>query len=340
MNLSHFDFELPDNLIAKRPCVPRQESRMLVYNNEIVDTKFNNFLNYICKDDLVVINNTKVMPILLEGKSKNRNIKLTLHKKLSDRNWLAFVKPIKNLKNCNLIDFNNKISCKVIEKREYGEVKLEFDCGENILENFLKKNGLMPLPPYIQKKRKIDEQDFIDYQTIYAKKAGSVAAPTAGLHFNKEIINKLIEKNQLIEITLHVGAGTFLPIRNDDINKHVMHSEYGIINEKTAIKINQCKEAGGKIIAVGTTTLRLLESAAKNNVLDKFERETNIFIKPGYNFQIVDILLTNFHLPKSSLLLLVSAFAGTNEILEIYKHAINKKYRFFSYGDVSLLFKK
>ena len=139
---------------------------------------------------------------------------------------------------------------------------------------------------------------------------------------------------------MHVGAGTFLPIRNDDINKHVMHSEYGIINEKTAIKINQCKEAGGKIIAVGTTTLRLLESAAKNNVLEKFERETNIFIKPGYNFQIVDVLLTNFHLPKSSLLLLVSAFTGTSEILEIYKHAINKKYRFFSYGDVSLLFKK
>ncbi len=340
MNLSHFDFELPDNLIANRPCVPRQASRMLVYNNEIFDTKFNNFLNYICKDDLVVINNTKVMPILLEGKSENKNIKLTLHKKLSDRNWLAFIKPIKNVKNSNLIDLNNEISCKVIEKREYGEVKLEFDCSENILENFLKKNGLMPLPPYIQKKRKIDEQDFIDYQTIYAKHAGSVAAPTAGLHFNKEIINKLIEKNQLIEITLHVGAGTFLPIRNDDIDKHVMHSEYGIINEKTATKINQCKEAGGKIIAIGTTTLRLLESAAKNNVLEKFERETNIFIKPGYNFQIVDVLLTNFHLPKSSLLLLVSAFTGTSEILKIYKHAINKKYRFFSYGDVSLLFKK
>ena len=212
--------------------------------------------------------------------------------------------------------------------------------SEEEFDNYLNQFGLMPLPPYIQKKRKSDKKDFTDYQTVYAKEKGSVAAPTAGLHFNDEIINKLVESDQLVEITLHVGAGTFLPIRNEDVDNHVMHSEYGIIDEKTALKINQCKKKGGKIIAVGTTTLRLLESAAKNNVVEKFNRETNIFIKPGYKFQIVDMLLTNFHLPKSTLLLLVSAFAGTEEIFKIYKHAVTNKYRFFSYGDVSLLFKK
>lgn len=340
MKLSQFDFELPDNLIAERPCEPREESRMLVYKNEISDTNFSKFIDYVGHNDLVVINNTKVIPIFLEGFHSKKNIKVTLHKKLSSNKWLAFLKPAKNVSENSIISFNNEISCTIRKKLDYGEVELEFNCSEEEFDNYLNQFGLMPLPPYIQKKRKSDKKDFTDYQTVYAKEKGSVAAPTAGLHFNDEIINKLVESDQLAEITLHVGAGTFLPIRNEDVDNHVMHSEYGIIDEKTALKINQCKKKGGKIIAVGTTTLRLLESAAKNNEVEKFNRETNIFIKPGYKFQIVDMLLTNFHLPKSTLLLLVSAFAGTEEIFKIYKHAVTNKYRFFSYGDVSLLFKK
>lgn len=250
MKLSQFDFELPDNLIAERPCEPREESRMLVYKNEISDTNFSKFIDYVGHNDLVVINNTKVIPIFLEGFHSKKNIKVTLHKKLSSNKWLAFLKPAKNVSENSIISFNNEISCTIRKKLDYGEVELEFNCSEEEFDNYLNQFGLMPLPPYIQKKRKSDQKDFTDYQTVYAKEKGSVAAPTAGLHFNDEIINKLVESDQLVEITLHVGAGTFLPIRNEDVDNHVMHSEYGIIDEKTALKINQCKKKGGKIIAV------------------------------------------------------------------------------------------
>ena len=201
MKLSQFDFELPDNLIAERPCEPREESRMLVYKNEISDTNFSKFIDYVGHNDLVVINNTKVIPIFLEGFHSKKNIKVTLHKKLSSNKWLAFLKPAKNVSENSIISFNNEISCTIRKKLDYGEVELEFNCSEEEFDNYLNQFGLMPLPPYIQKKRKSDKKDFTDYQTVYAKEKGSVAAPTAGLHFNDEIINKLVESDQLAAVS-------------------------------------------------------------------------------------------------------------------------------------------
>ncbi len=339
MKLSHYDFDLPDELIADRPCSPRQGSKMLVYNNSYIDTSFSNFLDYVGEKDLVVINNTKVIPILLKGQSTEVNFLITLHKKIGETNWLAFAKPGKKLSAGQTIEFNKSISCIVSKKLTYGEIEVKFTCSENEFDEFIENEGSMPLPPYIQKKRQSDLKDFNDYQTVYAAEKGSIAAPTAGLHFNDAMINHLKKKNQLIEVTLHVGAGTFLPIRNDDLNLHKMHSEHGTISQKSADRIRECKLKGGNIISVGTTTLRLLESAVINGEINKFKGETDIFIKPGYKFEVVDILLTNFHLPKSTLLLLISAFSGTEEIKNMYNHAIKNNYRFFSYGDVSLLYK-
>ena len=339
MKLSHYDFDLPDELIADRPCNPRQGSKMLVYNNSCIDTSFSNFLDYVGEKDLVVINNTKVIPILLKGQSKGVNFLITLHKKIGETNWLAFAKPGKKLTVGQIVIFNNRISCTVSKKLTYGEIEVIFTCSEKEFDEFIEDEGSMPLPPYIQKKRQSDFKDFNDYQTVYAAEKGSIAAPTAGLHFNHTMINHLKNNNQLIEVTLHVGAGTFLPIRNDDLSLHKMHSEHGTISQKSADRIRECKLNGGKIISVGTTTLRLLESAVINGEINKFNGETDIFIKPGYKFEVVDILLTNFHLPKSTLLLLISAFSGTEEIKNMYNHAIKNNYRFFSYGDVSLLYK-
>ena len=339
MKLSHYDFDLPDELIAERPCNPRQESRMLVCNNSYIDTSFSNFLDYVGEKDLVVINNTKVIPILLKGQSTEVNFLITLHKKIGETNWLAFAKPGKKLSAGQTIEFNKSISCIVSKKLTYGEIEVKFTCSEKEFDEFIEDQGSMPLPPYIQKKRQSDFKDFNDYQTVYATEKGSIAAPTAGLHFNDVMINHLKKNNQLIEVTLHVGAGTFLPIRDDDLSLHKMHSEHGTISEKSADRIRECKFNGGNIISVGTTTLRLLESAVINGEINKFKGETDIFIKPGYKFKVVDILLTNFHLPKSTLLLLISAFSGTEEIKNMYKHAIKNNYRFFSYGDVSLLYK-
>ena len=339
MKLSHYDFDLPDELIADRPCSPRQESKMLVCNNPYIDTSFSNFLDYVGVKDLVVINNTRVIPILLKGQSNGINFLITLHKNIGETKWLAFVKPGKKISIGQNILFNKNITCTVTEKLTYGEIELEFDCSKSKFDKFIEDEGNMPLPPYIQKKRQSDSKDFNDYQTVYATEKGSIAAPTAGLHFNDAIINHLKKNNQLIEVTLHVGAGTFLPIRNDDLSLHKMHSEHGTISQKSADRIRECKLNGGKIISVGTTTLRLLESAVINSEINKFMGETDIFIKPGYKFKVVDILLTNFHLPKSTLLLLISAFSGTKEIKNMYNHAIKNNYRFFSYGDVSLLYK-
>ncbi len=339
MKLSHYDFDLPDELIADRPCNPRQGSKMLVYNNSYIDTSFSNFLDYVGEKDLVVINNTKVIPILLKGQSMGVNFLITLHKKIGETNWLAFAKPGKKLSVGQIIEFNNRISCTVSKKLKYGEIEVKFTCSEKEFDEFIEDEGSMPLPPYIQKKRQSDFKDFNDYQTVYAAKKGSIAAPTAGLHFNDAMISHLKKNNQLIEVTLHVGAGTFLPIRNDDLSLHKMHSEHGAISQKSADRIRECKLKGGNIISVGTTTLRLLESAVINGEINKFKGETDIFIKPGYKFEVVDILLTNFHLPKSTLLLLISAFSGTEEIKNMYNHAIKNNYRFFSYGDVSLLYK-
>ena len=336
MDLSQYDYDLPEKLIAHRPCSPRHESRLLIGSEPTNHDSFSNIANYINDNDLIVVNNSKVIPIYLSGEVLDYQIKITLHKNLGNGEWLAYLKPGKNVNDGDNIIFNENHKAEVV-KKENGEFKIKFHSNENDLIN---SYGKMPLPPYILKKRDSDENDFEDYQTIYANKQGSIAAPTAGLHFNNKIYDKFKNNGQIAEVTLHVGAGTFQPIRSS-IDDHIMHSEKGLVSLETVKKIEKTKLSNGRIIAVGTTTLRLLESAAlSNGTLKPFSADTNIFIKPGFNFNVVDVLLTNFHLPKSTLMLLVSAFSGAEKIKKIYQDAIKNEYRFFSYGDVSLLYKK
>ena len=340
MNLDDFDFDLPTELIATRPNNPREKSKMLVVDNDFRHTTFDFLLNYLDKKDVLVINNTKVLPTYLVGDLNGSQIKVTAHKKLDNGHWLAYLKPARKVKDGDKIILPDKNIVTVEEKTNFGEAVVSFSVAEKDLINFFEKNGSMPLPPYILKQRDSDEYDINDYQTIYATNEGSIAAPTAGLHFNEKVLENIRNKiSAIVNVTLHVGAGTFSPIR-DNIENHRMHSEFGHISKEDADTINNCKLVGGRIIAVGTTTLRLLESAAVGkDLIKEYQKETDIFIKPGFKFNIVDVLLTNFHLPKSSLLLLISAFAGSEKVKLAYEEAINNRYRFFSYGDVSLLYK-
>ena len=340
MNLNDFDFDLPSELIATRPNNPREKSKMLVADNDFRHTTFDFLLDYLDKKDVLVINNTKVLPTYLVGDLNGSQIKVTAHKKLDNGHWLAYLKPARKVKDGDQIILADKNIVTVEEKTNFGEAIVSFSVAEKDLINFFEKNGSMPLPPYILKQRDSDESDINDYQTIYATNEGSIAAPTAGLHFNEKVLENIRNKiSAIVNVTLHVGAGTFSPIR-DNIENHKMHSEFGHISKEDADIINNCKLEGGRVIAVGTTTLRLLESAAVGkDLIKEFQEETDIFIKPGFKFNIVDVLLTNFHLPKSSLLLLISAFAGSEKVKLAYEEAIKNRYRFFSYGDVSLLYK-
>jgi S-adenosylmethionine:tRNA ribosyltransferase-isomerase len=340
MNLNDFDFDLPSELIATRPNNPREKSKMLVADNDFRHTTFDFLLDYLDKKDVLVINNTKVLPTYLVGDLNGSQIKVTAHKKLDNGYWLAYLKPARKVKDGDQIILADKNIVTVEEKTNFGEAIVSFSVAEKDLINFFEKNGSMPLPPYILKQRDSDESDINDYQTIYATNEGSIAAPTAGLHFNEKVLENIRNKiSAIVNVTLHVGAGTFSPIR-DNIENHKMHSEFGHISKEDAEIINNCKLDGGRVIAVGTTTLRLLESAAVGkDLIKEFQEETDIFIKPGFKFNIVDVLLTNFHLPKSSLLLLISAFAGSEKVKLAYEEAIKNRYRFFSYGDVSLLYK-
>ena len=340
MNLNDFDFDLPSELIATRPNNPREKSKMLVADNDFRHTTFDFLLDYLDKKDVLVINNTKVLPTYLVGDLNGSQIKVTAHKKLDNGHWLAYLKPARKVKDGDQIILADKNIVTVEEKTNFGEAIVSFSVAEKDLINFFEKNGSMPLPPYILKQRDSDESDINDYQTIYATNEGSIAAPTAGLHFNEKVLENIRNKiSAIVNVTLHVGAGTFSPIR-DNIENHKMHSESGHISKEDADIINNCKLEGGRVIAVGTTTLRLLESAALGkDLIKEYQEETDIFIKPGFKFNIVDVLLTNFHLPKSSLLLLISAFAGSEKVKLAYEEAIKNRYRFFSYGDVSLLYK-
>jgi S-adenosylmethionine:tRNA ribosyltransferase-isomerase len=340
MNLNDFDFDLPSELIATRPNNPREKSKMLVVDNDFRHTTFDFLLDYLDKNDVLVINNTKVLPTYLVGDLNGSQIKVTAHKKLDNGHWLAYLKPARKVKDGDQIILADKNIVTVEEKTNFGEAIVSFSVTEKDLINFFEKNGSMPLPPYILKQRDSDESDINDYQTIYATNEGSIAAPTAGLHFNEKVLENIRNKiSAIVNVTLHVGAGTFSPIR-DNIENHKMHSEFGHISKEDADIINNCKLEGGRVIAVGTTTLRLLESAALGkDLIKEYQEETDIFIKPGFKFNIVDVLLTNFHLPKSSLLLLISAFAGSEKVKLAYEEAIKNRYRFFSYGDVSLLYK-
>ncbi|CAC9442546.1 S-adenosylmethionine:tRNA ribosyltransferase-isomerase [Bathymodiolus heckerae thiotrophic gill symbiont] len=334
MQLKDFDFDLPKPLIAQLPPKNRTDSRLLVAQSRIIDTKFNNIADFLQSGDLLVMNNTKVIPARLFGhKDSGGKVEIMIERLLDESQVLAMIRASRAPQIDSKITLENGETATILNKKD-GFYTLEF--ATNSLLALLEDIGHIPLPPYIE--RADDEQDLDRYQTVYAQRDGAVAAPTAGLHFDNELLTSL--QNQGINsafVTLHVGAGTFQPVKTDNITDHIMHSECYDISQTTIDKINQTKANGGRIIAIGTTTVRVLESSIKNGKLIAQQSETDIFIYPSYQFQIVDGLITNFHLPKSSLLMLVSAFIGRERMMEIYQHAIKERYRFFSYGDAMLL---
>ncbi len=339
MRVADFDFELPPENIALRPSTPREAAKLLVVKNGTFnDLHVGDLASQLRRGDLLIFNNTKVIPAALSGVRVGRlgttpKIEALLHMRLDGARWKAFVKPAKKLEAGDTVQFGS-LTAIVEEKGEAGEITLRFPVSGSDLDIALIQVGRVPLPPYIESKRAQDLQDRSDYQTVYAKEAGAVAAPTAGLHFTPELIKACQDAGIESEfVTLHVGAGTFLPVKADDTRDHKMHAEWGEVSLETLNHIQRVKASGGRIIAVGTTSLRLLESA--NGKL--FSGTTDIFITPGYQFNTVDGLMTNFHLPRSTLFMLVCAFAGTDTMKAAYAHAIAENYRFYSYGDASLL---
>ena len=340
MRVSDFDFELPAECIALRPAVPRDSSRLLVVEGgETSDRRFSDLPGYLNAGDVLVFNDTRVIPARLTGHRGAARIEVTLHKQADDGLWRAFARPAKRLHTGDTIDFGN-LAAEVIDKAEGGEVGLRFDCAGQRFAAALKRAGAMPLPPYIARRRAPDTRDSDDYQTLFAARDGAVAAPTAGLHFTPTVIDRLAARGVTgVPLTLHVGAGTFLPVKAARTDDHVMHAEWGELGRRAADSLNRARDAGGRIVAVGTTSLRLLESAAREDGgIAPFRGETDIFITPGDRFRAVDLLITNFHLPKSTLFMLVCAFAGMATMKEAYAHAVRAGYRFYSYGDACLLY--
>lgn len=351
MRVSEFDFELPENLIALHPAEPRDSARLLVVRpgEALGDRHIPDLLELFQSGDVLVVNDTRVLPAELRGQrvrgDLRANVSFNLHKRVDAHTWRAFARPAKKLALLDELELGNgqadALKARVAGKGDTGEITLEFELGGAALDEAIKSHGAMPLPPYIGAKRDVEERDKIDYQTVYAAEDGAVAAPTAGLHFTEKLLQQLVERGVTMErVTLHVGAGTFLPMKVDDTDDHVMHSEWGDIDQATVERINAKRAAGGRVIAVGTTSLRLLETASRaTGTLQPFIGDTDIFITPGFRFRTVDILMTNFHLPKSTLFMLVSAFAGLETMKAAYGHAISDGYRFYSYGDSSLLFR-
>jgi len=341
MLVADFDFDLPSQLIAQHPRVPAEAARLLRIDDGLADLHISDLPDILKKGDLLVCNDTAVIPARLTGlRATGGEIEITLHQRLSDCRWRAFVRPAKRLKTGEVLAIADGFEARVVEKRQGGEVEFEFNYhGEALFEAF-EKYGRMPLPPYIKRDRMGDPDDRHDYQTLFAHEKGAVAAPTAGLHFTDGLLKRLRDKGiDLVKVTLHVGAGTFLPVKVDDTDDHIMHFEWARIDQDVADKINQTKARGGRVVAVGTTSLRVLETAVDrvSGKVHAFAGETGLFITPGYRFSVVDVLMTNFHLPKSTLFMLVSAFKGLDTMKKAYAHAIEKKYRFFSYGDACLL---
>lgn len=338
MRVADFDFELPPERIALRPASPRESAKLLVVGNGLHDLTVADLPGQLRAGDVLVFNNTKVIPAALSGHRVGRlgttpKIEALLHMRLDGARWRAFVKPAKKLRAGDQIQFG-ELKALVEEKGEEGEVTLAFAVSGAALDEALATTGRMPLPPYIESKRAQDEQDKQDYQTIFAKHSGAVAAPTAALHFTPNLMQRLEALGVNHEfVTLHVGAGTFLPVKVDDTKDHKMHAEWGEVSADVASRLKSIRAKGGRIIAVGTTSLRLLEASR----LEAFSGTTEIFVTPGYRFHGIDGLLTNFHLPKSTLFMLVSAFAGQERMKAAYAHAIANNYRFYSYGDASLL---
>jgi S-adenosylmethionine:tRNA ribosyltransferase-isomerase len=355
MRTDLFDFNLPPENIALRPASPRDSARMLVVQGDGVlrDAAIADLPKWLEAGDVLVVNDTRVISAQLRGRRIGRatepRIEATLIKRLDGSRWQALVKPAKKLTEGDRIRFGNEgkvcllghLDAEVEHKGEEGEVTLSFTFHGPALDQAISDLGSPPLPPYIAGKRAPDERDLEDYQTMFAAEEGAVAAPTAGLHFTPALEAALHARGVgLQRLTLHVGAGTFLPVKVDDTAGHRMHSEWGSLSASTAAALNEARAKGGRIVAVGTTSLRLLESAARaDGTIAPFEGETAIFITPGYRFRAVDILLTNFHLPRSTLFMLVSAFSGLEAMKHAYAHAIAAGYRFYSYGDACLLFR-
>ena len=336
---STYFYELPEELIAQTPIEPRDCSRLLVYDRidkSVSHKHFYNIIDYLNKGDVLVVNNSRVLPARLFGTKEETGakIEILLQKRIDLKNWKVIARPFKRLSVGTKVTFSDKLSGTIQQKHEYGEcdVCFEFD---GRFEEALYEIGEAPLPPYIKEKLQNKER----YQTVYSKIEGSSAAPTAGLHFTDELLKKIKDKGVIIcEVLLHVGLGTFRPVKEDDILKHDMHSEYYSLTEENAKIINDAKNRGNKIIAVGTTSVRVLETCADGERVKAGFGETKIFIYPSYTFKIVDHLITNFHLPESTLIMLVSAFCGVEETLNIYNLAVKEKYRFFSFGDAMLLY--
>ena len=340
MKVDLFDFELPRDRIAEHPANPRDAARMLDLSGDGTQDRIVRELPDVLRPgDLLISNDTRVIPARLFGKRGEAKVEVTLHKQEGLGTWVAFAKPAKKLRIGETFKVNDEFEAEVLAKKDGGEVTLRFNKSGADLIAALEEFGVMPLPPYIRRDAGGDDQDKSDYQTIFAQKDGAVAAPTAGLHFTPDLLANLDARGiNRRTITLHVGAGTFLPVKVDDTDDHKMHAEWGSISKEIADLINETRANGGRVVAVGTTSLRLLESAAREDgVVEPFEAETDIFITPGYKFRAVDMLLTNVHLPRSTLFMLVSAFAGFDRMKAAYQHAIDNEYRFYSYGDCSLL---
>lgn len=346
MKLSDFDFDLPEELIAVRPARPRSSARLLVaQGSDILDRRVTDLTDFLLPGDRLILNDTKVIPARLSGLRHRggaagegtARIEATLLEPRADGCWAALVKPLRKWREGEEVVFSPRLSAR-LEGVEDTQALIRFNLQGDDFDAALAEAGAMPLPPYIAARRAADEADKTDYQTLWAARPGAVAAPTASLHFDEVVMAALAERGvQLTHVTLHVGAGTFLPVKVDDVADHVMHAEWGEVTAKAAAEINATRASGGRIIPVGTTALRLIESAATSKGMAPWVGETDIFITPGFEFQVADGLMTNFHLPKSTLMMLVSAMMGTDRIKAIYAHAIAQKYRFFSYGDASLL---
>ena len=346
MQLSDFDFDLPEDLIATRPAVPRTSARMLVaHGTQIADAQVHDLGHWLQAGDRLILNDTKVIPARLSGTRARTSaqgltesrIEVTLLEPQANGTWAALLKPLKKVKLGETIIFDATLSA-TLEGVADGQGHLRFNLEGDAFEVALAQAGAMPLPPYIAAKRPADAQDHHDYQTVFATHSGAVAAPTASLHFDQMLLDELATKGvQFSRVTLHVGAGTFLQVKVDDVLTHKMHSEWGRVSAQAAQEIAATKDAGGRVIPVGTTALRLIETAARDGEITAWEGDTDIFIYPGFTFNVADALMTNFHLPKSTLMMLVSALMGQDRLREIYDHAITENYRFFSYGDSSLL---
>lgn len=346
MKLSDFDFHLPEALIATRPARPRTAARLLLAEGDAIrDLQVRDLTRIFRPGDLLVLNNTKVIPARLTGHRHRTSaqgpvsarIEVTLLEPDAAGGWQALAKPLRKVEAGEEIVFSDRLSAQVMDKTETG-LQLEFNCAGDAFDAALAEAGAMPLPPYIAARRAPDAQDREDYQTVFARHSGAVAAPTASLHFDEALLRALADNGvRFTEVTLHVGAGTFLPVKVEDVTTHRMHAEWGEVTPEAAQAINATRAAGGRVIPVGTTALRLIESASASGRAEAFRGTTDIFIYPGYRFRVTDALMTNFHLPKSTLLMLVSALMGPERIRRIYDHAVREGYRFFSYGDASLL---